>query len=119
MQEVYSILPDFFYFPSSTYICKGFFRNNNNLKKEENIMSFLGTAATICGGFITSQLTGITVSCLQGLHSEMHDYVSGSREIRYDLDYPDHKDDGYLMRVARTIFCKPNPVEIKEEDSNV
>lgn len=82
-------------------------------------MSFLGTAVSVVGGFITSQLTGITTGCLQELHSEMHDYVSGNRESRYDLDYPDHKDDGYLMRVARTVFCKPNPIEIKEEVSNV
>ncbi len=74
-------------------------------------MSFLGNAAIIAGSFVTNQLTKVTTECLKGLSSEMHDYVSGSRESRYDLDYPDHKDDGYAMRVARTVFCKPNPVK--------
>lgn len=77
-------------------------------------MSFLGTAASIAGGFITSQLTSVSTACLQGLSSEMHDYVSGNRASRYDLDYPDHKDDGYAMRVFRTVFCKPNPVKLEE-----
>lgn len=74
-------------------------------------MSFLGVAARIAGGFVTEQVTKVTTECLSKLHDEMYDYVSGSRETRYDLDYPDHKDDGYAMRVVRTVFCKPNPVK--------
>lgn len=42
-----------------------------------------------------------------GLFSNINSYVNTDRKLRYDVDYPSHKDDGVVIRVLRTCITKP------------